>query len=189
MVEGTHKGEVWEMDLFLESKDPNIPSTVQGRARAEEIAQWTPPPRMAGESGKIYWAFDGKAPQATAEADAAGVAQLTERLKAAMCDTLCKDNARLEALLKGLAAVQHAHAQTVVNGDQEWKNLYKDAKHEASRLKKARNSNPPERKFERDGRILDLGVCADGRGGFGGRKSGEGTGSRVMPRRLKFKGD
>ena len=149
---------------------------------------------MAGEKGKIYWVFDGKAPQATPEADAAGVAQLTERLKAAMCDTLCKDHARLEALLKGLAAVQHAHAQEAVNGDQEWKNLFKEATDEASRLKKAKkacNSNPAERKFERDGRMLDLGVRTDGRASGGGRKSGKGSGStsRVMPHRLKFKGD
>ena len=29
---------------------------------------------MDGENGKIYWVFDGKAPQATPDADAAGVA-------------------------------------------------------------------------------------------------------------------
>lgn len=159
-MKGTRKKKVWEMNLFLESKEPIVHET--GKARAEAIALWTPPPGMADEPGKIYWRFDGEAPQAVTEAD---VAPLREQLKAAMCATPCKNHERLMALEKARDAVYELLGRAVGSskrliGDQEWETLWYDTKVERMRLAAAKKDgrDPVERSFGRDGKILGEGA-------------------------------
>lgn len=180
------------MDLFLESKDPIV--TVKGKARAEEIALWTPPPGMDGETGKIYWVFDGEAPQPLTEAD---VAPLREQLKAAMCATQCKNDERLKALEKARAAVLKEEVVTGLIGDKEWETLWDDASTELKRLAAAKKAgrDPVERSYGRDGKILSSGANVGNSRAQTGHvrrvrlrepRSGRGSRSEDFPQRLQF---